>query len=426
MHVFGTIFSHFGYHRFTGPAQCQHFDVEFQFSSVGRRFSTFHKYRELPNGSQIERDWLVYSPSKEAIFCFVCRLFGSNINDADNFNKMGFNDWKNSGRSIQCHEHSKQHQEHYLTFRRIAKQAGSIESSLLSGLEIEMDYWRRILNRIVSVVKFLGSRGLSFRGSNQRIGSNQNGNYLGTLELLSEYDPLLSTHISQYGNKGRGRASYLSANICDEFTFLIAQRIEKQILTELKDAKYYALSVDSTPDVSHTDQMAICLRYVKSGKPVERFICFTPIEDHTANHMAETIFKIFDDKSINIMDCRGQSYDNANMAGCYNGLQAKITNVNKFATFVPCAAHSLQLVGKNAAASISRVTAFFDTIESLYSFFVHSSFRWNKLKSTLTGPVEFVLKRATGKHLSLIYLYDYFILDMYTQLNPYLTNTHRN
>lgn len=342
----------------------------------------------------------MYSPSKEAIFCFACRLFGSKTSHEDNFAQNGFNDWKNSGRSIKIHEHSKQHQDNYLTFRRIAKQNESIESSFLSGIEIELSYWRQVLNRIVSVIKFLGARGLPFRGSNQQIGSNQNGNFLGTLELLSEYDSLLSTHIAQYGNRGRGRASYLSANICDEFIILIAQNMEKQIIAELEDAKYYSLSVDSTPDVSHTDQMAICVRYMKDGKAVERFICFVPIENHTSNHMAETIFKIFDDKSINIMDCRGQSYDNANnMAGCYNGLQTKITNVNAFATFIPCAAHSLQLVGKSAAAaSDPKVASFFDLLESLYGFFVHSSFRWGMLRSALTGTNEFVLKRATGKH----------------------------
>lgn len=48
------------------------------------------------------------------------------------------------------------------------------------------------------------------------------------------------------------------------------------------------------------------------------------------------------------MDCRGQSYDNVfNMSGNYNGLNEKIIEINKYAIFVPCAAHSLDLVSKN-------------------------------------------------------------------------------
>ena len=40
-------------------------------------------------------------------------------------------------------------------------------------------------------MKFLPLRALSFRENNETIGSEQNGNYLGTLELLSQVDPFL-------------------------------------------------------------------------------------------------------------------------------------------------------------------------------------------------------------------------------------------
>ncbi|GBP54047.1 hypothetical protein EVAR_85350_1 [Eumeta japonica] len=53
---------------------------------------------------------------------------------------------------------------------------------------------------------------------------------------------------------------------------------------------------------------------------------------------------------IPIKDCRGQSYDNAsNMSGKYSGLQTRIKEKCEFATFVPCAGHSLNLVGVHAA-----------------------------------------------------------------------------
>lgn len=230
-------------------------------------------------------------------------------------------------------------------------------------------------------MKFLGSRGLAFRGSNQRFDSNQNGNYLGILEL-SEYDPLLKNHIAQFGNKGSGHASYLSANICNEFILLVASRIEQKIIDEIRDAKYYSLSVDSTPNVSHTDQLDFCVRYVENGAPVEHFLSFIPIEEHTAESLSDVVIKFLKDKIIDIMDGRGQSYDNAyHMSGNYNGLKEKIMGINKCAIFVPCAAHSFNLVGKNAIEKDVKATAFFDLLESLYSFFVYSTYRWDKLKS---------------------------------------------
>lgn len=241
----------------------------------------------------------------------------------------------------------------------------------------------------------------AFRGKNQTIGSKQNGNYLGILELLSEYDPLLSSHLSRYGNKGKGRASYLSANICNEFILLNAEAMENEIIAEIQKAKYFSISVDSTPDVSHTDQLAFCIRYVKNKAPVERFLRFISIEQHTAEYLTDIVTDFLNEKHIDIMDCRGQSYDNAsNMSGCYSGLQARITDINQLAIFVPCAAHSLNLVGKNAVDNNPKANAFFNLIECLYHFFVYSTFRWKKLKNALSDKKEFLLKRATGTRWS--------------------------
>jgi hypothetical protein len=61
---------------------------------------------------------------------------------------------------------------------------------------------------------------------------------------------------------------------------------------------------------------------------------------------------------------RGQGYDNgSNMAGIYNGVQASILRQNAAALYVPCAAHSLNLVGVHAASVNSTVVSFFGTLE---------------------------------------------------------------
>ena len=47
-------------------------------------------------------------------------------------------------------------------------------------------------------------------------GSLQNGNYLGLLELVSQFDTFLASHIAKYGNSGKGNPSHLSKTICEE------------------------------------------------------------------------------------------------------------------------------------------------------------------------------------------------------------------
>ena len=54
----------------------------------------------------------------------------------------------------------------------------------------------------------------------------------------------------------------------------MAQKVHTLIVDEVKSSGYFSLSVDSTPDRSHIDQLSDVLRYLKDGHPVERFLTF--------------------------------------------------------------------------------------------------------------------------------------------------------
>ena len=53
-------------------------------------------------------------------------------------------------------------------------------------------------------------------------------------------------------------------------------KVGQSILNDLKQAGYFSLSVDSTPDLSHIDQLTVIIRYVSidDGFPIERFLTF--------------------------------------------------------------------------------------------------------------------------------------------------------
>ncbi len=79
---------------------------------------------------------------------------------------------------------------------------GVIDSQLKKQLESHSNYWSEDLrtcsgssSRVVAVVKFLAEWGLAFRGSSEIFGRADNGNYMGILELISEIDPFLKSHI---------------------------------------------------------------------------------------------------------------------------------------------------------------------------------------------------------------------------------------
>lgn len=379
---------------FAWPSMCCNFECDFKSmrNDNNRCFSLAYTKRTLLNGDNIHRDWVVFSPSTQSVFCFVSKLF-ENSDMSSEFVNDGFKDWKNATRRLKYHENPAKHQNNNLTYLLRSKniKTQTLDSSLNNQINKEEDYWRNVLRRVISIVKFLGRRGLPFRRTNQEFGSNQNGNFLGVLEVLCEYDLFLKSHIDNYGNQGKGihdtcdrnvlnildylyvnsdcsnsssftisgRASYLSANIYEEIINLVAQKMLQKIINEVKRSKYFSISVDSTPDISHVDQLVFCIQYVNEGTPMERFLKFINIKDVVNNFL--------DSLGINIKHCRGQSYDNAsNMAGAYSGLQAKIIELNNLATFIPCAAHSLHLVGTNTVSSIPKVQKFFNFIENLY------------------------------------------------------------
>ena len=95
-----------------------------------------------------------------------------------------------------------------------------MDSLLVSQIEEKQKYWSALLERIIEVVKFFAERGLAFRGSDEKIGSHNNGNYLGFLELLAKFDPFMAEYIKVHANKGNGQ-TYLSKTICEEFISLI-------------------------------------------------------------------------------------------------------------------------------------------------------------------------------------------------------------
>lgn len=146
------------------------------------------------------------------------------------------------------------------------------------------------------------------------------------MKSIAEFDGFLKDHIDKYGNPGKGRTSYLSSQICNEFLMIIENKIRQTIIDEIKKAKYYSIIVDSTPDVAHIDQLSIVLRYVdSSGRAVERFITFIPNCGHKAEDMFHAVRSILEVNGLDLKDMRGQSYDNAsNMSGQYSGLQACI------------------------------------------------------------------------------------------------------
>ena len=214
-------------------------------STAQRKCTTGLFYRQNHNGEVVFRDWLCFSPAKGCVFCFHCRLMRSQLDAPPHVSSLvhgKYCDWKHTQERLRSHELSKEDINATIAFTARLNAAGIIDTALARQVEQEHQYWTSVLKRVISVMKFIAERGLAFRGSNELIGSPGNGNYLGLLELIAQYDSFLAQHISKHANHGRGHTNYLSSTIMEEIIGVIGKQVLGEIITRVKHSKYYCLT----------------------------------------------------------------------------------------------------------------------------------------------------------------------------------------
>lgn len=202
--------------------------------------------------------------------------------------------------------------------------------------------------------------------------------------MISKFDSELRAHIESLH---KGNISYFTPYIQNELVDILASEVKKQILDDVRAAKYFS---HCTPDVSHKEHMSQILRFVKVSQQKvtieERFIDFIQSHKKTGEGLSKEILEKLEVDGLNIQDLRDQGYDNgSNMAGKYNGIQARTTQIKENADYVPCAAHSLNLSGVHAASVTPDMITFFGIIQKIFVFFSSSTkrVRWETLMKHL-------------------------------------------
>jgi hypothetical protein len=224
------------------------------------------------------------------------------------------------------------------------------------------------------------------RGGSSELYARNNGNFLKLIELFGKFDPIMAEHVSRIRNE-KTRCHYLSNRIHNEIISLMSKKIRDSLLDMIKKARWYSIILDCTPDKSRIEQMSIIIRFVAYDEKAkkfgirEHFLGFLPITDATGTGLTEVILDELQNLGIALSDMRGQGYDNgANMKGKHSGVQNRILQKNPRAFFVPCSAHTLDLVVGDAASATGQTTGFFNLIQKLYVFFSSSTSRWDVLK----------------------------------------------
>jgi len=132
----------------------------------------------------------------------------------------------------------------------------------------------------------------------------------------------------------------------------LSNYISLQISNSVRESRFFCVSIDTSFDISHKEQVSFVIRYVDEKesqvnyKVHERIVALKESPKTTAFDLCELFKSVCVENNLDWKTWLvGLSYDGAtNMSGQYNGLQTLIQSENPRATFVWYWIHRLNLV----------------------------------------------------------------------------------
>uniref|UniRef100_A0A8C5EEX0 HAT C-terminal dimerisation domain-containing protein n=1 Tax=Gouania willdenowi TaxID=441366 RepID=A0A8C5EEX0_GOUWI len=233
----------------------------------------------------------------------------------------------NLANHLKQHEYSKIYCENMRSWHDLLKRLQTkttIDLTHQNLLHIEIEHWKDVIRRVISISCHLAERNQALRGPSNMLNDHHNGNFLSLVELMAH------------------------GVIQNEIINLVGDKTLEEILRRVTKAKYFSVIMDCTPDISHKEELSIVLRIVTCEPSVgvsiaEHFTGFFDIEDTTGKGLTETLLDHMQKHNLNISDCCGPSYDNgSNMVGQKQGVQERILQSNSKALLYNVFSSSVQ------------------------------------------------------------------------------------
>uniref|UniRef100_A0A3Q4M441 HAT C-terminal dimerisation domain-containing protein n=1 Tax=Neolamprologus brichardi TaxID=32507 RepID=A0A3Q4M441_NEOBR len=205
----------------------------------------------------------------------------------------------------------------------------------------------RIYIKTVAEVLLTAMQNLSQRGHLETDTSQNKGNFLEIMELISKHNPLIAKK--------------------NEIIECLSEMVREDIIREVKESEYFSV-IAETKDLKKTEQLSLVLRYYYNGAVQESFLEFQRASQLDAAGLTQNIIQCLERYGLEYRsNLVGQGYDGVSvMAGKCRGVAARIKTEAKHAFYVHCNAHCLNLVIVDAVKAVPEADCFFSLLQKLY------------------------------------------------------------
>jgi hypothetical protein len=194
-------------------------------------------------------------------------------------------------------------------------------------IQKESERWKNLLTRLMNITVYLAENNMAFQGSSNKLYTHTSGKYLGLVQLLAKFDPVMQEHVSHI-LKGELGDHYCRKNILSKLIELMTERVNSKLISCAQNAKYFSIIANCTSDISHVEQLFLMTRFVDltnenaDAEICERFLGFTSVDVSTVKGLSDVTLKSLEKNKLELKHCRGQGYDNgANIKGKNSGVQ---------------------------------------------------------------------------------------------------------
>ncbi|KAI6656207.1 hypothetical protein LOD99_1540 [Oopsacas minuta] len=237
--------------------------------------------------------------------------------------------WKHVYQRIEEHESSQYHKQNTDAFLihssecdisfLLVRDATNIRKS-------QVIQKHKAMERIIDILMFIGKRGLSYRGNKAESAFLLDDPLIDHVHLDKVICESKKRHSSLCeGQKGRGSLITLIYKTTLNYILEAIHQLQLDLIVqEVKKAGIYSIQIDTTQDITTTDQCSVIIRYV-TDQVHERLLAFVARNSSKGSRLFEMLHTILKTNKFKISHCVSDSTDGAaNMAGQYNGLNAWI------------------------------------------------------------------------------------------------------